>query len=48
MWYIDLAKIQWYYEKGHAKGRSPMREGWQKKEVKKTNMVDVLSTQEWI
>jgi hypothetical protein len=27
------------------KGRSPMRERWEKKEVKKVNMVDVLPIQ---
>jgi hypothetical protein len=27
---------------GHTKGRSPMREEQQKKEVKKMNMVDIL------
>jgi hypothetical protein len=28
---------------GHTKGLSPVREGWQKKEVKKVNIVDVLA-----
>jgi hypothetical protein len=32
-------------KKGHAKRRSLMREGGQKKEVKKVNMVDALSIQ---
>jgi hypothetical protein len=31
---------------GHTKGRSHMREGGQKKEVKKVNIVDVLPIQE--
>jgi hypothetical protein len=31
---------------GHDKGKSHMRGGWKKKEVKKVNMVDVLSIQQ--
>jgi hypothetical protein len=43
MWNIDLIQIQKYCEK---QGRSHMREGGLKKEVKKVNMVDVLPIQE--
>jgi hypothetical protein len=42
MWNTDLTQMQQYYEKaGRAKGKSHMREGGQKKEVKNVNMVDV-------
>jgi hypothetical protein len=41
-----MAAILW--KTGHAKGKSHTRGGGEKKEVKKMNMVDVLSMQEWI
>jgi hypothetical protein len=39
------AAILW--KTGHTNGRSHMREAGWKKDVKKVNMVDVLSIQEW-
>jgi hypothetical protein len=42
MRYTDLIQIQQYYEKQVNAKRSYMREGGQKKGVKKVNMVDLL------
>jgi hypothetical protein len=39
-WNIDLIPTQQYYKKQVVVRMSLMREGWQKKEVKKVNMVD--------
>jgi hypothetical protein len=36
------------WKTGHAEGRALTGEGGWRKEVKKVNMVDVLSIQEWI
>jgi hypothetical protein len=45
MWNIGPIQIQ---KTGHANGRSVTGDGGQKKEVKKMNIVDVVSIQEWI
>jgi hypothetical protein len=43
VWNIDLKQTQ----AGHAKGRSHMREGWQKKEVNKVNIMYFLYKNEF-
>jgi hypothetical protein len=47
MWEVDTIQAT-LWKTGYTKGRSLTREGGQKKEVKKVNMGDVLSIQEWV